>query len=247
VVLNRVYSRFHGLSFGLGAVKISLREASPQNSMKFLTSKPIFLVVSAPSGGGKTTVCNELLAANSGLQRAITCTTRAPRTGEVNGKDYYFLSQEEFGAKRAAGEFIEWANVYGNLYGTLKSEIITRLEAGSDVIVSVDVQGVESISRLAAEDPVLGPSLVSFFIALPSLESLQERLRKRATDSEEVIQRRLETARAEMRSCRGFDYILLSGSIKEDYRRAQAIFWAEKMKRSRVSPAELERFIASFG
>jgi len=214
--------------------------------MKFLNSKPIFLVVSAPSGGGKTTVCNELLAANPDLQRAITCTTRAPRAGEVNGKDYYFLSQEEFRAKRDADEFIEWANVYGNFYGTLKSEIITRLEAGSDVIVSVDVQGVESISRKAKEDPVLGASLVSFFIALPSLESLHKRLQKRATDSVEVIRRRLDTARAEMETCVGFDYILLSGSIKEDYQLAQSILWAEKMKRSRVKPAELENFIASF-
>ncbi|MBQ7589365.1 MAG: guanylate kinase [Verrucomicrobia bacterium] len=214
--------------------------------MEFLNSKPIFLVVSAPSGGGKTTVCNRLLTSDLGLQRAITCTTRAPRSGEVDGKDYYFLTKDQFESKKAADEFLEWANVYGNFYGTLKSEIIRRLEAGQDVIVSVDVQGVASIAKMARNDPVLSNSFVSLFIALPSIEALRKRLEGRGSDSPEVIQKRLDTARAEMQTCGGFDYILLSGSMDEDYERAYAIVLAEKMKRSRVSQSDLEKYIGLF-
>lgn len=214
--------------------------------MEFLNSKPIFLVVSAPSGGGKTTVCNRLLTSDLGLQRAITCTTRAPRPGEVDGKDYYFLTKDQFESRKAADEFLEWANVYGNFYGTLKSEIIRRLEAGQDVIVSVDVQGVASIAKMARNDPVLSNSFVSLFIALPSIEALRKRLEGRGSDSPEVIQKRLDTARAEMQTCGGFDYILLSGSMDEDYERAYAIVLAEKMKRSRVSQSDLEKYIGLF-
>ena len=214
--------------------------------MEFLNSKPIFLVVSAPSGGGKTTVCNRLLASDLGLRRAITCTTRAPRAGEVDGKDYYFLTKDQFESKKAAGEFLEWANVYGNFYGTLKSEIIRRLESGQDVIVSVDVQGVASIAKMAKSDPVLSASFVSLFIALPSVDALRKRLEGRGSDSPEVIQKRLDTARAEMQTCGGFDYILLSGSMDEDYERAYAVVLAEKMKRSRVSQSDLEKYIGLF-
>lgn len=214
--------------------------------MEFLNSKPIFLVVSAPSGGGKTTVCNRLLASDLGLQRAITCTTRAPRPGEVDGKDYYFLTKDQFESKKAADEFLEWANVYGNFYGTLKSEIIRRLELGQDVIVSVDVQGVASIAKMAKNDPVLSASFVSLFIALPSVEALRKRLEGRGSDSPEVIQKRLDTARTEMQTCGGFDYILLSGSMDEDYERAYAVVLAEKMKRSRVSQSDLEKYIGLF-
>ena len=214
--------------------------------MEFLNSKPIFLVVSAPSGGGNTTVCNRLLASDLGLQRAITCTTRAPRPGEVDGKDYYFLTKDQFESRKAANEFLEWANVYGNFYGTLKSEIIRRLEAVQDVIVSVDVQGVASIAKMAKSDPVLSASFVSLFIALPSVDALRKRLEGRGSDSPEVIQKRLDTARAEMQTCGGFDYILLSGSMDEDYERAHAVVLAEKMKRSRVSQSDLEKYIGLF-
>lgn len=214
--------------------------------MEFLNSKPIFLVVSAPSGGGKTTVCNRLLTSDLGLQRAITCTTRAPRPGEVDGKDYYFLTKDQFESRKAANEFLEWANVYGNFYGTLKSEIIRRLEAGQDVIVSVDVQGVASIAKMAKSDPVLSASFVSLFIALPSVDALRKRLEGRGSDSPEVIQKRLDTALAEMQTCGGFDYILLSGSMDEDYERAHAVVLAEKMKRSRVSQSDLEKYIGLF-
>ena len=214
--------------------------------MEFLNSKPIFLVVSAPSGGGKTTVCNRQLASDLGLQRAITCTTRAPRPGEVDGKDYYFLTKDQFESRKAANEFLEWANVYGNFYGTLKSEIIRRLEAGQDVIVSVDVQGVASIAKMAKSDPVLSASFVSLFIALPSVDALRKRLEGRGSDSPEVIQKRLDTARAEMQTCGGFDYILLSGNMDEDYERAHAVVLAEKMKRSRVSQSDLEKYIGLF-
>ena len=191
-------------------------------------------------------MCNRLLASDLGLQRAITCTTRAPRPGEVDGKDYYFLTKDQFESKKAADEFLEWANVYGNFYGTLKSEIIRRLELGQDVIVSVDVQGVASIAKMAKNDPVLSASFVSLFIALPSVEALRKRLEGRGSDSPEVIQKRLDTARAEMQTCGGFDYILLSGSMDEDYERAYAVVLAEKMKRSRVSQSDLEKYIGLF-
>lgn len=211
-----------------------------------LNPKPIFLVVSAPSGGGKTTVCQGLLAQNANLERAVTCTTRAPREGEKDGVDYFFLSVDEFERKRENGEFLEWANVYGNYYGTLKSKILARLETGKNVIVSVDVQGVQSIIARAKEDPALGQSLVTLFIALPCVEALRKRLEKRASDAPEVIQRRLDTARAEIATCGNFDYILVSGTIEEDLRRAQAILDAEAMRRSRLDSQDLEHFIRSF-
>lgn len=214
--------------------------------MKFLSKQPLFFVVSAPSGGGKTTVCNNLLAHNPNLVRAITCTTRPPREGEVDGKDYYFLSKATFEQKRDAGEFVEWANVYGNFYGTLKKEILERLRAGMDVIVSVDVQGVQSINRLAQKEPLLAASLVTLFIALPTVEDLRKRLEKRASDAPEVIERRLQTARSEMATCGEFQYLLLSGTPEEDYNRAQGILWTEKMKRSRVTRSELEHYVQSF-
>ena len=191
------------------------------------------MAISAPSGGGKTTVCNALLKAHPELRRAITC-------------DYYFLSPEEFESKRQKGEFLEWANVYGNYYGTLKSEILSRLKRGEDVIVSVDVQGIASIREQSYRDESLRESLVTLFIALPGIGELKARLAGRGTDSAEVIERRLNTAKAEMETCGGFDYILLSGTREEDFERAQAILLCEKMKRVRLAEGELESFLNSF-
>jgi guanylate kinase len=194
---------------------------------------PIILLISAPSGVGKTTVCQGLLAAQTGLRRAVTCTTRAPRPGEVAGVDYHFLALHDFVRRMGQGEFLEYGEVYGRHYGTLKSEVRSRLEAGFDVLLNIDVQGAASVRSVAATDPVLATALVTVFYTTASQSEMESRLRGRAADSEEVIQRRLAEARVETARWREFDYLLLSASREEDLRRMQAIFEAEKLRRHR--------------
>jgi guanylate kinase len=196
-------------------------------------SAPLFLVLSAPSGGGKTTLCQQMLAARPGLARAVTCTTRPPRPGERDGVDYHFLDAATFDRRVAAGEFLEHATVYGHQYGVWRAEVLQRLRAGADVILSVDVQGAASIRAQARRDPELGRALVSVFLTPPSLAVLEQRLRGRNTDAPEVIQRRLQVARREIEEGRHFDYLILSGSKEEDLRRLQAVFEAEKLRPAR--------------
>jgi len=202
---------------------------------------PVLIVLSAPSGGGKTTVCQHLLAANSQLARAITCTTRSPRDGEKDGVDYFFLDPAAFLRRVQAGHFLEHASVYGNSYGTLKSEVVEKLRQGKDVLLTVDVQGVASIRNQAHADQELKRSLVTVFLTPPSLRTLEERLRHRGTDSESVCQKRLSVARQEIAQWRHFDYLILSSTIAEDVRRTQAILEAEKMRQHRVMPPGIDQ------
>src|SRR5579883_3462447 len=131
--------------------------------------KPLLIVISAPSGGGKTTLCQQLLESNANMTRAVTCTTRAPREGEVDGVDYYFLDAAAFLKRVQAGNFLEHATVFGNSYGTLKSEVLTKLRQGRDVLLNVDVQGAATIRDRAEEDPELKEALVQVFLTPPSL------------------------------------------------------------------------------
>jgi guanylate kinase len=202
------------------------------------TSNPLLILISAPSGGGKTTLCQRLLAARPGMSRAVTCTTRAPRQGERDGVDYYFLNAESFLKRVQAGNFLEHATVYGNSYGTLKAEVLGRLRQGQDVLLAVDVQGAATIQEKAQEDPELRRALVSVFLTPPSLSVLEERLRKRGTDSAAAIQKRLGVARQEIAQWKHFEYLLLSGTIEEDLRRMLAIVEAEKMRSTRVQAPE---------
>jgi len=195
---------------------------------------PLLLVISAPSGGGKTTLCHQLLANNPNITRAITCTTRPPRPGEKDGVDYYFLDAETFLKRVQAGHFLEHATVYGHSYGTLKSEILEKLRSGKDVFLSVDVQGVASICERASADPELKEALVTVFLTPASIGELEARLRKRNSDSEEVIQTRLGKAREEIAQWPHFQYLIISTSIDEDLRRMQAIIEAEKMRTIRA-------------
>lgn len=195
---------------------------------------PLLLVISAPSGGGKTTLCHQLLATDAHITRAITCTTRPPRPGERDGVDYYFLTAETFLKRVQAGHFLEHATVYGHSYGTLKSEVLEKLRSGKDVLLSVDVQGVAAICDRAAQDDELSAALVTVFLTPESVAVLEERLRRRNADSEEVIQRRLSVAREEIAQWRNFHYLIISTSIEEDLRRMQAIIDAEKMRSIRA-------------
>jgi guanylate kinase len=203
------------------------------------TTSPLLIVISAPSGGGKTTLCQQLLNARPTITRAVTCTTREPRPGEQDGVDYYFLDATSFLKRVQAGNFLEHATVHGNSYGTLKSEVLGKLRQGKDVLLNVDVQGAATIRLKTQEDPELKQSLVMVFLAPPSLATLEERLRHRGTDSTATIQKRLSVARQEVAQWKHFDYLMVSGTISEDLRRMLSIIEGEKMRVTRAQAPEL--------
>ena len=206
--------------------------------MKKIKSSPLLLLISAPSGGGKTTLVRQLLRARRTMVRAVTCTTRLPRPGEKNGVDYYFLKSDDFLRRVQAGNFLEHATVYGNSYGLLKSELLGKLRAGKDVLLNVDVQGAASIRQAAQSEPELKDALVTIFLTPTTLLEIERRLKKRGADSEEVIRRRVIAARQEIAQWKNFDYLVLSSSKEEDLRLALAIVEAEKMKIGRATAPE---------
>ncbi len=197
--------------------------------------RPLLLVVSAPSGAGKTTLCDRLLAESPGMVYSISCTTRAPRGNEVNGQDYHFLSEAEFERRVKAGEFLEYATVHGRQYGTLRQAVVEALAAGRDVLMDIDVQGAAQIRRAAmgAEGP-LKRAYVDVFVAPPSIEALRERLSKRSEDTPAVIEQRLQNARSELECWRDYDYLIVNDQLDEAYRQLRAIVGAEHC---RVCPA----------
>ena len=199
----------------------------------------LLIVLSAPSGGGKTTLCEQMLRDNPNISRAVTCTTRQPREGERDGVDYYFLTAEDFLRRVQAGNFLEHATVYGNSYGTLKAEVLGKLRAGKDVLLAVDVQGAAAIRTQAASDPELARALVQVFLTPESLTVLEQRLKKRGKDAPEAIKKRLAVARQEIAQWKHFDYLLISTSVREDVRRMQAIYNAEQMRRARSTAPEV--------
>jgi guanylate kinase len=208
---------------------------SPKPSQK---SAPLLILISAPSGGGKTTLCQQLLKARPDMTRAITCTTRAPRPGEKDGVDYHFFDATEFLKRLHAGNFLEHATVYGNSYGILKSELLGKLREGKDVLLNVDVQGAATIREKTESEPELKRALVTIFLTPTPLTVLEERLKKRAADSSSAIQKRLAVARQEIAQWKNFDYLLLSTTKQEDLRRTLAIVEAEKMRSARSQPPE---------
>jgi len=218
-----------------------MKEASPKSGIPAprparTNPAPLLILISAPSGGGKTTLCHQLLAARPDMTRAITCTTRAPRPGEKDGSDYYFFRPVEFLRRQQAGEFIEHATVFGRRYGILRYELLGKLRSGRDVLLNVDVQGAATIRDRARNEPELRHALVTVFLTPPSIKVLEERLKRRASDSPEEIRKRLGIARQEIAQWRNFDYLLISLSVHEDLRRMLAIIEAEKMRGTR-SPA----------
>jgi guanylate kinase len=200
--------------------------------------RPLLIVISAPSGGGKTTLCQQLLAVRPDMTRAVTCTTRPPRPGEKDGVDYYFLDAAEFQRRVQAGDFLEHATVFGRSYGTLKSEVFSRLRGDRDVLLNVDVQGAAIIRARAQREPELKRALVTVFLTPASVAVLEERLRNRGADTLGEIQKRLGVARQEVAHWRDFDYLLISLSIPDDLRRMLAIIDAEKLRAARAVAPE---------
>lgn len=206
--------------------------------MKKVNSNSLLILISAPSGGGKTTLCRQLLAARPDMTRAITCTTRPPRTGEKDGVDYHFLDPVEFQERVRAGDFIEHATVFGRSYGTRRSELVDALRAGRDVLLNVDVQGAATIRERTQAEPELKRALVTVFLTPPAITVLEERLKKRNSDTREEIKKRLSLARQEIAQWEHFDYLLISSTIPEDLRRMQAIIEAEKLRVVRAPAPE---------
>lgn len=191
----------------------------------------VLLLVSGPSGSGKTTLCRRL-AREGEAHYSVSCTTRPSREGEVTGRDYHFLTREEFQADARAGNFLEHAEVHGNLYGTLISEVLEFLQRGGDVVMDIDVQGAAQVR--ACDDPKIARSLVDLFVMPASEDELRERLAGRGTDSEEDIALRLRNALEEMSHADSYTHRLLSGARDEDYHRFKSLLTAERLRVSRL-------------
>ena len=163
-------------------------------------------IISAPSGAGKTTLTRMLLAADPSIRLSISHTTRAPRPGEANGREYHFVPVADFEAMRDAGDFLEWAHVHGNYYGTSKRWIIEQRAAGSDVLLEIDWQGAQQVRQVF-------PDAVGIFVLPPSVDELRRRLVGRGQDSEEVIARRVAAAKAEIAHVNEFDYVIINNDL----------------------------------
>jgi guanylate kinase len=184
----------------------------------------ILFVVSAPSGAGKTTLV-EALRRTPNFFYSVSCTTRAPRSGETDGEDYRFVSNAEFESLGKAGDFLEHAQVHGDYYGTLRQPVVTNLKKGIDVLIDIDTQGAASIRN--CDEPLIRQSLADIFIMPPDLDELRRRLKKRGTESDEQIERRLKTAAREMELWRDYRYTIVSKSIEEDLEKFRSIMSAE--------------------
>jgi guanylate kinase len=201
-----------------------------------MTRHGIALVLSAPSGAGKTTLLNRLRAEFPGFAYSVSCTTRAPRPGETDGKDYYFLPRETFERRRAENYFAEWAEVHGNLYGTPLEPVKEALRRGTDLIFDIDVQGAAQLKLSLAE-------ALFVFILPPGLDELESRLRGRGQDDEASIQRRLANARSEMAQARWYDALVVNDDLDQAYDRLRAAYLAATLAPAR-NPGLVEALLA---
>jgi guanylate kinase len=186
----------------------------------------ILFVVSSPSGGGKGTLIQRVLKKVRNLSYSVSFTTRAPRNGEVDGREYFFVTPEEFERMRMANEFLEWAHVHSKLYGTAKQQVIDEVSAGRDIILEVDVQGAASVRKLM-------PDSVSIFILPPSFEILKRRLQARGTDSPEELDLRLRNAPEELKDYSAFEYLIINDDVDRAAEQMTAIVHAERARLNR--------------
>ncbi len=192
-----------------------------------INRRGLMFVMSSPSGAGKTTLSRGLLAEDGEIVMSVSATTRAPRPGEVDGKDYYFVSVEEFGLMVNRSEFLEHAKVFGNYYGTPRAPVERSLSKGRDVMFDIDWQGTQQLRQNAGAD------VVSVFILPPSTQELERRLHTRAQDSDEVVGARMSKAADEMSHWAEYDYIIVNQDIEQSAAQIRAILDAERLKRPR--------------
>ncbi len=198
-----------------------------------MVGRGLLLVISAPSGAGKTTLCKELAANVPELWQSVSYTTRQPRPGEVDGREYRFVAEAVFRDMVERSAFAEWASVYGHLYGTPKGPLNEKMASGIDVLLEIDGQGATQIKKHY-------PDAVSIYILPPSMEVLRARLTQRGSDAPEEIQRRLDKAREEVWSYRNYSYIVRNVELKQAYKDLESIILAERMKTTRVDTGWLE-------
>ncbi len=201
-------------------------EAADHNLHEF-RRRGVLFVLSSPSGAGKSTIARKLLADEPDLGMSVSATTRPIRPGEKDGKDYHFVGLDRFRDMVANHEFLEWAHVFGQRYGTPKAQVDAMLAAGKDVLFDIDWQGAQQLFQIAGGD------VVRVFILPPSMEELNDRLVRRATDSAEVINARMQRATAEVSHWDGYDYVLVNDDVEQCFRDVKTILAAERLKRSR--------------
>src|SRR5499427_1249020 len=198
-----------------------------QQQSNAVARRGLMLVLSSPSGAGKTTLSRRLLDADPGVELSVSVTTRKQRPGEVDGRDYHFIDTARFEAMVKRGELLEWAQVFGHRYGTPRAPVEAALERGRDVLFDIDWQGTQQLREKAARD------LVSIFVLPPSIPDLERRLRTRAQDSDEVIHSRMAKAADEMSHWAEYDYVVINRDIERAFAEVRSIHAAERLKRER--------------
>ena len=194
----------------------------------------LLLLIAGPTGTGKTTLCQRLVAEHPEVQRIVTCTTRAPREDERPGVDYHFLTDAEFDAALADDEFLEWAQVHSSRYGTKRSAVFNRLAHHIDLVINVDVQGARAFRKTLESESAMRGRLVSIFIMPPDMKTIHDRLIGRGKETTAQIERRMKTAVYEIEQWTQQDYCIVTGTRDEDYARLEGIWRAEKCRVARL-------------
>jgi guanylate kinase len=201
--------------------------AKPGQQQQAIARRGLMLVLSSPSGAGKTTLSRKLLETDPGVELSVSVTTRKQRSGEIDGRDYHFIDAARFDAMVKGGELLEWAQVFGHRYGTPRAPVEAALANGHDVLFDIDWQGTQQLREKADHD------LVSIFVLPPSMADLERRLRRRAQDPDEVIRARMATATDEMSHWAEYDYVVINTDVDRAFREVHTILAAERLKRER--------------